>query len=64
MATSTFYDNLVLSKEGTKRLAQVLREPPLPFDGKNIRHEELSDESLEQFFYNLKKTSSPMNSED
>jgi len=63
MATSTFYDNIVIEKEAGERLAKILREPPLPFPEKSSEITEASEEQLKRFFYNLEKRSSGTRSE-
>jgi len=54
MATSTFYDNIVLGKEAGERLAQLLREPPLPRPEVDFEFIEMGDERLKQALLNLR----------
>ena len=44
MATSTFYDNIVIGQEAAEWLAKVLKEPPLPVPDIEIKLLGMSDE--------------------
>ena len=52
MATSTFYDNIIIGQEAAERLAKVLRESPLPVPDIEIKFLEMSDEKLQRALSN------------
>ncbi|MDR1330035.1 MAG: hypothetical protein LBK23_10600 [Oscillospiraceae bacterium] len=56
MATTTFDKEIVLSKEGAKRLVKALREPPseIPDMSEFIRH---SEEAWRCYLNNYRKSS-------
>jgi hypothetical protein len=57
MATSTFYDNIILTNEGAERLITVLNAPPPIRKESNNINRKVSEEQLKQIRLNLKKLS-------
>ena len=57
MATSTFYDNIIIGQEAAERLAKVLKEPPLPRPNIDLKFLEMSDEKLQRILLNLRNSS-------
>jgi len=55
MATSTFYDNIVLEREAAEKFAALLREPPLPRKRAKVKFVGMSDRKLKRMLKNLKK---------
>jgi len=55
MATSTFYDNIVIRKEAGEIMAKLAESPRAPWP--KLREEEIKrgEELSEQFYTNLKK---------